>query len=92
MKGEELYHSIPKNAKNKRERYEEAGKLGYVPAYTAIAKMYRGGEKALPWLILAAEAGDVEALELLLKREDVDTSKYQQVYEYVKSVLEKCSN
>ena len=92
VKGEELYHSIPKNAKNKRERYEEAGKLGYIPAYTAIAKMYRGGEKALPWLILAAEAGDVEALELLLKREDVDKSKYQQVYEYVKSVLEKCSN
>ncbi|MBR4881215.1 MAG: sel1 repeat family protein, partial [Clostridia bacterium] len=65
VKGEELYHSIPKNAKNKRERYEEAGKLGYISAYTAIAKMYRGGEKALPWLELAAEAGDIEALELI---------------------------
>ncbi len=91
VRGEELYHSVPKNAKNKRERYEEAGKLGYIPAYTAIAKMYRGGEKALPWLTLSAEAGDIEALELILKRDDIDKSKYQPIYEYVKDIMEKCS-
>ncbi len=92
VKGEELYHSIPKNAKNKRERYEEAGKLGYISAYTAIARMYRGGEKALPWLVLAAEAGDLEALELILKREDTDRDKYQHIYDYVNILMEKCSD
>ncbi|MBQ3183361.1 MAG: sel1 repeat family protein [Clostridia bacterium] len=91
VRGEELYHSVPKNAKNKRERYEEAGKLGYISAYTAIAKMYRDGEKALPWLTLSAEAGDIEALELILKRDDIDKSKYQPIYEYVKDIMEKCS-
>ena len=92
VKGEELFNSVPKTAKNKRERYEEAGKLGYIPAYTAIAKMYRGGEKALPWLILAADSGDLEALELILKRSDTDTDKYQKIYDYVKGILENCSN
>lgn len=92
VRGEELYHSVPKNAKNKRERYEEAGKLGYIPAYTAIAKMYRGGEKALPWLILAADAGDIEALELILKRDDIDNAKYNSIYEYVTKLMKKCSN
>lgn len=92
VRGEELYHSIPKNAKNKRERYEEAGKLGYIPAYTAIAKMYRGGEKALPWLELAADAGDKEALELILKRDDIDKEKYQNIFTYVDGLMEKCSN
>lgn len=92
VRGEELYHSIPKNAKNKRERYEEAGKLGYISAYTAIAKMYRGGEKALPWLELAAEAGDIEALEIILKRDDVEKTKYQPIYDYVKNIMEKCND
>ena len=92
VRGEELYHSIPKNAKNKRERYEEAGKLGYISAYTAIAKMYRGGEKALPWLTLAADAGDIEALELILKRDDVDHGKYERIYEYVNELMKRCSN
>ncbi len=92
VKGEELFNSVPKTAKNKRERYEEAGKLGYIPAYTAIAKMYRDGEKALPWLTVAAEHGDVEALELILKRVDVDTEKYQKIYDYVIGILENCSN
>ncbi|MBQ4561009.1 MAG: sel1 repeat family protein [Clostridia bacterium] len=92
VRGEELYHSIPKNAKNKRERYEEAGKLGYISAYTAIAKMYRGGEKALPWLTLAADAGDIEALELILKRDDVDHGKYERIYEYVNELMKRCGN
>lgn len=92
VRGEELYHAIPKNAKNKRERYEEAGKLGYIPAYTAIAKMYRGGEKALPWLTLAADAGDIEALELILRREDVDKDKYRSILDYVNELMKKCSN
>ncbi len=92
VRGEELFHAVPKNAKNKRERYEEAGKLGFIPAYTAIAKMYRGGEKAIPWLELAADAGDVEALELILKRDDVDKEKYQRIYDYVNNLIEKCSN
>ncbi len=91
VKGEEIYRSVPKNAKNKRERYEEAGKLGYISAYTAIAKMYRGGEKALPWLELAAEAGDIEALELILKRDDTDREKYERIYEYVNELMKKCS-
>ncbi len=92
VKGEELYHAVPKTAKNKRERYEEAGKLGYISAYTAIAKMYRGGEKALPWLTVAADAGDIEALELILKRDDVDREKYQSIYQYVIELMKKCSN
>ncbi|MBR6514131.1 MAG: sel1 repeat family protein [Clostridia bacterium] len=92
VRGEELFNAVPKNVKNKRERYEEAGKLGYISAYTAIAKMYRGGEKALPWLEIAAAAGDIEALELIMKRNDTDTTGYQKIYEYVKGLMEKCSN
>ena len=91
VRGEELFNSVPKTAKNKRERYEEAGKLGYIPAYTAIARMYRGGEKALPWLTLAADAGDIEALELMLKRDEIDRDRYQRIYDYVNNLLEKCS-
>lgn len=90
VKGEELYNKVPKNAKNKRERYEEAAKLGYITAYTAIGKMYKVKSKAIPYLKLASDAGDTEAVELLLTMLD-DTSEkehYTKLLEYLNNVIE----
>lgn len=89
MKGEELFLSVPKTAKNKRERYEEAAKAGYITAYTAIAKMYRANDKALPYLKSAADAGDKDALELLISKLTDETEKesYQKLLDYVNSIL-----
>lgn len=90
VKGEELYNKVPKTAKNKRERYEEAAKLGYITAYTAIGKMYKVKAKAISYLKLASDAGDIEAVELLLTMLDDTNEKehYTKLLEYLKNATE----
>lgn len=87
--GEELYLKVPKTAKNKRERYEEAAKKGYVTAYTEIGKMYKIDSKAVPYLKLAADRGDKEALELLIPKltDQKESEAYQKLLDYVNTVV-----
>ncbi|MBE6574157.1 MAG: sel1 repeat family protein [Ruminococcaceae bacterium] len=88
IKGEELYLKVPKTAKNKRERYEEAAKLGYITAYTEIGKMYKIKAKAIPYLKLAADAGDLEAIELLLPmlEDSEEVDRYTKLQHYINSI------
>ncbi len=91
VKGEEIFNSVAKNSRNKRDRYEEAGNLGFIAAYTAIGKMYKGNpEKALPYLTKAADAGDIEAIDILLKK-GINSEIYKKKHEYISQILKNCS-
>ncbi len=84
VRGEETYNSVINKKQNKKDALEEAGKQGYITAYTAIANMYRD-DRSLPYLKLAADAGDLDALATLVN--DYKDESYRTALEYVSNIM-----
>lgn len=90
LRAQELIEKTPKTNPNKREKYEEAGKLGFAYGYTLIAKMYRTNtDKALPYIKLASDMGEIEALEMMINLHTNEEEYYRQYLDYANDLMKK---